>query len=109
MMSCEEHPTTRSRAGHCSLIAFFMLLPHLVLIAHIMVAVRQVDRKPTPDLESRALVVWPGEIQVLPEYADVQHDAPPPCREIEECESGVGVVVVDVDDDYEGDVNVGWL
>lgn len=108
MSSTEEHYTTGSRGSDYAFIAFFVLLPLLVLVAHIMVCVRKVDRKPAPDLESRVVIVEQGDMQVLPEYAEVQHDTPPPYREVEEPVLSLGIVLVDVDDEYEGDVNVSW-
>lgn len=45
---------------------------------------------------------------MAPEYAAVQHDTPPPYREIDPSSLKIVLVDVDVDVEYEGNVDVGW-
>ena len=74
-----------------------MVAPLTVLLIHIMLNVLNANQELEPNTEK------------VPEYAGVQHDTPLPYREVEE---PVDVVVVEfdlinVDDEYHGDVNVG--
>lgn len=95
MSAIDDSYTTSSQAAGYGLIAFFVFWLLAYLLINIMFAVGKVPREVKRDVEQ------------VPEYAAVQHDTPPPYREVEEPEPGLGIVVVNVDEDYEGDVNLG--